>query len=324
MAAAMARYGGGRQDWIDLSTGINPWSFPMRDLDLASWVRLPQHDRLEALLSAARTAYGAGEDAAIVAAPGTQALIQALPTLLSPRRVAVVGPTYGEYAPAWRAAGHDVEEVSAPTRDTDVLVACSPNNPDGRLLERSLAEQAGDDLLLVVDEAFGDVAPGASIAGEAGRPGLLVLRSFGKFFGLAGLRLGFALGERALIERLAARLGPWAVSGPAIEVGIAALRDRGWQEATRNRLRVAALQLDNVLAERGLRVIGGTDLFRLAKTAGPARDLHAHLARCHIWTRPFANRPRWLRFGLPGPEEDWRRLERALTCAPHRPRSEGR
>lgn len=312
LAAARAEYGGMAEDWIDLSTGINPWPYPLPALPEEAWTRLPQADAEERLLQAARSAYSLPGSTALTAAPGTQAIIQVLPTLLSPRQVAVVGPTYGEHAPAWRNAGHTVLEVLEPVADADVLVLCSPNNPDGRLADPALLNWAGPNRLLVVDEAFADVAPSASFASHTGRAGLLILRSFGKFFGLAGLRLGFAAGDPVLTQRLAERLGPWAVSGPALAIGATALADHAWQEQTRTKLAQSAARLDSMLAQAGLVAEGGTALFRLVRTPGPAAEWHDRFARAHIWTRPFPKHPQWLRFGLPGSHPQWERVCAAL------------
>jgi cobalamin biosynthetic protein CobC len=314
LAQARADYGGAPEDWIDLSTGINPWPYPIPDLPREAWTQLPQPDAEARLVDAARAAYGLPDRAGLTAAPGTQALIQLLPTLLSPRRIAVVGPTYGEHAPAWRAAGYEVREVPEPVADTDVLVLCSPNNPDGRLADPALLDWAGRDRLLVLDEAFADVMPEASLCPRAGREGLLILRSFGKFYGLAGLRLGFAVGDPALTACLSQRLGPWAVSGPALAIGAAALADSAWQAETRASLAAAAARLDSLLTQAGLSITGGSSLFRLTQTTGPAQVWHERLARAHIWTRPFPAQPRWLRFGLPGTDQAWQRLETALPA----------
>lgn len=314
LAAARVAYGGQPAEWIDLSTGINPWPYPVPDLPPEAWTQLPQPDAEARLVGAARRAYSLPGSTGLTAAPGTQAIIQVLPTLLSPRRVAVVGPTYGEHAPAWHAAGHSVREVPAPVADTDVLVLCSPNNPDGRLADPALVDWAGRDRLLVLDEAFADVMPEASLCPQAGREGLLILRSFGKFYGLAGLRLGFAAGDPALTERLAEQLGPWAVSGPALAIGAAALADTDWHGLTRQRLQRNADRLDPLLTEAGFSIEGGTSLYRLVETPGPAAVWHEHLARANIWTRRFPDHPRWLRFGLPGTEEAWQRLDAALRA----------
>ena len=198
--------------------------------------------------------------------------------------MAILGPTYGEHAACWAAEGAAVATVGSleEAAAAEVVVLVNPNNPDGRIVDSERLLALADDLaarggLLVVDEAFAEVTPGASVASEAGRPGLLILRSFGKFFGLAGIRLGFALGAAAEIERLTQLLGPWAVPGPAIEIGIAALSDRGWQDETRARLLAAAKRLTDLLLAHGFADRGGTDLFRLVEhprggaALGPSR-----------------------------------------------------
>lgn len=317
LGRANARYGP-REDWLDLSTGISPFAWPLARIGTAVWRRLPQSDRLSALIDAARDAYGAGADAAILPAPGSEMLIGLLALCRRGVSVAVAGPTYGGHASAWRRSGATVEEVSEPeAARAEILVLVNPNNPDGRVTaaERVLAladRCARRGGLLVVDEAFADCVPEASVAAHAGRPGLLILRSFGKFFGLAGLRLGFALGPREEIERLAARIGPWAVSGPAIEIGIQALRDRAFIEDARARQRAAAARLDELLAAHGLTVIGGTPLFRLVSHPAAA-GLQDRLARAGILVRRFDHASAWLRFGLPGEEAAWARLAKALA-----------
>lgn len=318
LAAAEARWGRPAQGWLDLSTGINPMPYPIPAIAPAAWHRLPQHDRLRRLLETARSCYSAPAEAPIVAAPGTQILIQLLPRLRPGARVAILGPTYGEHAACWAAEGAAVATVGSleEAAPAEVAVLVNPNNPDGRIVDSGRLLALADDLaarggLLVVDEAFAEVTPGASVASEAGRPGLLILRSFGKFFGLAGIRLGFALGAATEMERLAEWLGPWAVPGPAIEIGIAALSDRGWQDETRARLLSAARRLTDLLLAHGFADRGGTDLFRLAEHPQAAR-LWDRLGRAGILVRPFPDRPALLRFGLPGDEDGFARLTDAL------------
>lgn len=316
--AAERRFGRPKDGWLDLSTGINPHPYPVAGLDAAAWQRLPDARALAALLAAAAAYYGVRDTDAVVAAPGSQAAIQWLPRLRTPSRVAVVGPTYGEHAHTWRLAGHDVTDVRAfEDADGDVVVIVNPNNPDGRILApealvaraERLARQGG---LLVVDEAFADVAPWASVAAFAGMDGLAVLRSFGKFFGLAGARLGFVLAPAALARTLRRALGPWAVAGPAVAVAIRAFADGAWIAATRARLATDRDRLAALLAEHGFAILGGTDLFVLVETPDAAR-WYAHLARHGILVRAFAEFPRWLRFGLPG-HGQWPRLEDALAA----------
>ncbi len=328
VAGAAARTGRPASAWLDLSTGINPWPYPVPPLAAETWTRLPQRDAEARLTAAARTAYGAGKAAAIVAAPGTQAILQWLPRLIAPVAVGVVEPTYGEHGAQWRAAGHAVADLAdlaaadafAAGEGPRVVALGQPNNPDGRhwppagligLADR-LAAAGG---WLVADEAFAEAMPGTSIAAAAGRPGLIVLKSFGKIFGLAGLRLGFALAPTALCDALSRALGAWAVSGPALAVGAAALEDRDWLAATRPRLDDAARRLDGVLTRAGCRPLGGTPLLRLVETPGAAGDLADRLAGHAILVRRFDAHPRWLRFGLPGAEGDWRRLTAALGVA---------
>jgi len=278
---------------------------------------------MEGLLAAARGYYGFNGHAGLVAAPGTQAILQILPQILSPEKVAVVSPTYGEHAHSWTVAGYEVVEVPTLAEAEavgDVVVIVEPNNPDGRVsgrekLKETAQRMAAKDGLLIVDGAFADVAPEADVADLAGMPGLLLLRSFGKFFGLAGVRLGFAAGEMSLVEALAKRLGPWAVSGPAIVLGERAFKDRPWIEATKTRLKEAGQSLCRLLENRGFDLVGGTDLFVLVETP-EAREVFEHLGRDGILVRPFDERLHRLRFGLPGGQDAWDRLTRSLMGAP--------
>lgn len=320
-AALEARFGKPEAGWLDLSTGINPLAYAPPAMPAEALARLPIKAEMDALLGAARKAYGVPDGAAIVAAPGTQALIQMVPTLFTPGDVTILGPTYGEHAPAWAAAGHSVQDVASicaqAARPAPCALVVHPNNPDGRTqtvqgllaFAEELFDRGG---ALVVDEAFADVTPELSVTPHAGRDGLIVLRSFGKFYGLAGVRLGFAVGAADTIARLEKKLGPWAVSGPALWAGSHALNDLDWQAATRARLKADAARLDVMVEKAGLAIVGGTDLFRLA-TSEHAQTIYEKLGRQGILIRPFAHNPQWLRFGLPGGEDDWARLEAALV-----------
>ncbi|WP_439499581.1 threonine-phosphate decarboxylase CobD [Bosea sp. (in: a-proteobacteria)] len=317
LAQAKALFPDAPEPWIDLSTGINPIPYPLPELPLSLWQRLPGAQDEAALLAAARGAYRVPDAAGIVAAPGTQILIELLPRLVEPGPVAVLGPTYGEHALAWRKAGMALREIAKRDEagDARVVVLVNPNNPDGRLVGRAelsaLAQSlAARDGLLVIDEAFVDFTPEASLIPEL-PPATLVLRSFGKTYGLAGLRLGFAIGEPVLTGRLRAALGPWAVAGPALHVGACALADKAWLDNARiDRTRDAA-RLDALLAPRG-DVVGGTALFRLLETRDAAA-LFAHLGRGGIYARRFQHDAARLRFGLPGDETSWTRLAAALA-----------
>ena len=298
--AAAALWGGARADWIDLSTGINPVPWPVPALPADAWTALPDARAAERLVGAARDLWRPPPGAGCLAVPGASAAIAAIPRLVPTGTVRIAGPTYNEHAAAFDAAGWAVAERGP----ADAAVVVHPNNPDGRL-----AGVAPDAPLTVIDESFCDALPGATLVAAAARPGALVLKSFGKFWGLAGLRLGFAIGDPALLAALAERLGPWPVSGPALAIGAAALADRGWAAAARIRLHADAARLDALMAPHGA-LAGGTPLFRLYDCDAPA--LHARLARARILSRPFPWSDRRLRLGLPAPDA-WPRVEAALA-----------
>jgi cobalamin biosynthetic protein CobC len=310
---ALQRFGGRLDDWIDLSTGINRRPYPLPKLEPRHWGALPSRSEIEALHEAGREAYGTR--APIVALAGAQAAIQLLPRRWSPGRARIVAPSYNEYAAVLRVAGWDVAEVAdlAGLAGADLAIVVNPNNPDGQRHDPAallaLSSRVGR---LVVDESFADPAPELSLAAEAGRPGLLILRSFGKFYGLAGVRLGFALGSDVEIAALSVLAGPWPVSGTAIAIGRCALRDYDWAAATSARLAGEAQRLDGLIQAQGWTLVGGTPLFRLYH-AGDAMAAQAHLATARIWSRVFAGRPGWLRLGLPGDETEWARLTAALA-----------
>lgn len=316
LRAAARKYGIPEHEWLDLSTGINPEGYPVPALPPETWRRLPDGD--DALRAAAACYYG---NESLLPVAGSQAAIQAFPRLRTRSRVAVLSPTYGEHAHAWRRAGHVVreltaEEVEASLDMLDVVVLANPNNPTGlRLAPDTLlgwrARLGARGGWLVVDEAFMDATPGESIVKEADEPGLIVLRSLGKFFGLAGARVGFTFADPELLRALEEELGPWAVSGPAQQVAAQALADCAWQEATRTRLASDSARLGRLLAEYKLTPSGGTALFQWVRTLQVVA-LHEQLARRGILTRLFTSPAASLRFGLPGSEVQWKRLERAL------------
>ncbi|MGX1108669.1 MULTISPECIES: threonine-phosphate decarboxylase CobD [Bradyrhizobium] len=310
---AQQRFGGAADDWIDLSTGINRAPYPLVDVEPRHWSALPSRSDLESLHDAARQAYAT--DAPMVAMGGAQAAIQLLPHLALKGRARILAPTYNEYAAVLSAAGWDVAEVSDLTAlaGADIAIVVNPNNPDGRRHDRqellALLPRVGR---LVIDESFADAVPDLSLAPEAGRAGLLILRSFGKFYGLAGLRLGFAVGSEADIAALAAMAGPWPVSGAAIAIGRRALLDRDWAEATAARLADDCVRLDAAARSQSWTLRGGTPLFRLYEV-GDALAAQEKLARAQIWSRVFRQKPGWLRLGLPGSEAEWSRLSAVLS-----------
>ena len=325
LKSAQAAFPDAPLPWIDLSTGINPVPWPVGQLSAAAWTRLPEAAAIAGLEGAAAGAFGPVDPACVVAAPGTQALIQWLPRLAKASQVAILGFTYGEHALVWQAAGAAVTQVGAlgELAAFDVAVAVNPNNPDGRLapvadLVRLSGQMAAKGGLLVVDEAFADVLPqAASLASRFPADGAVVLRSFGKTWGLAGLRLGFAIAAPSMAGQIRAALGPWAISGAAVEIGAAALADRSWLTGAGARLEQDGKRLDALLAAAGFSQISGTPLFRFAYHP-QAQACFTTLAQLGILVRPFPARPHHLRFGLPA-GQDWERLERALakTAARH-------
>jgi cobalamin biosynthetic protein CobC len=321
LARARTLFPDAPEPWIDLSTGINPIPYPLPSLPLSLWQHLPGADDEAALLAAARKAYRVPPGAGIVAAPGTQILIDLLPRVLPERvragPVAVLGPTYAEHALAWRKAGAEVTEPTtlAETANAASIVVVNPNNPDGRSLPVAdlaalAARCAKRDGMLILDEAFADFTPQVSLL-PALAPATIVLRSFGKTYGLAGVRLGFAIGEEAPMTALRTAMGPWAVAGPALAIGAQALADAAWLADAGAARTTDAARLDALLAPLG-RVVGGTALFRLLETPDAAL-LFAHFGRHGIYVRRFQNQSNWLRLGLPGDADAWRRLEAALA-----------
>jgi cobalamin biosynthetic protein CobC len=305
------------EPWIDLSTGVNPHAFPLPRLEPDAWRRLPDAEALTKLEAAAALRYGVAPQG-VVAGSGSQALIHALSHILPRGAVGVLAPTYGGFAAAFAAAGARVVEAKrlADMGALDVAIVVNPNNPDGRITQRAgllaLHERlARRRAMLIVDEAFADFDGEESLAASLPTSGAVVLRSFGKTYGLAGLRLGFALAATDIAQSLRAALGPWPVSGPAIAIGANALADSDWLNETRARLSQDAARLDDLLRGAGWRIIGGTRLFRLAAHVD-ARAAFERLLAAGILARPFAEAPDWLRFGLPGDGNAWERLAAAL------------
>ena len=309
---------GAPEPWIDLSTGINPHPYPLPDLALELWSRLPGAAALAELEGAAAGRYCAPLGR-VVAGPGSQALIQALARVVPRGAVGVLGPTYGGFKAAFAAAGAQVDEAKRveDMGGLDVAIVVNPNNPDGQITPRADLLALNERIrprggLLIVDEAFADFEGESESLAPVLPAGAVVLRSFGKSFGLAGLRLGFAIASAELVEPLRAALGEWPVSGPAIAIGTRALADRAWTDAMRERLGNDAARLDALLKGAGFRIVGGTRLFRLAAKSD-ARGVFGRLLAAGILTRPFAAAPDWLRFGIPADESAWRRLAATLA-----------
>ena len=299
--AAAQTFGGTRETWIDLSTGINPMPYDVGAIPPNAWTALPDAGAQNALIDAARAFWNVPDGAAILAAPGASCLIANMPRLAAAGPVSIPGPTYNEHAAAFETAGWTVNGD-----DPVASVVVNPNNPDGRIWPSNTSSPQ----LRIIDESFCDVTPNATHMADAATSGTVILKSFGKFWGLAGLRLGFAIGDPELIGALKNMLGPWPVSGPAQHIGATALRDLHWAAETRARLEKDSARLDTLMTAKGASVVGGTTLFRLYDV-GDAAAWQTRLAQSHIWSRIFPYSDRWLRLGLPHPL-DWARLEDAL------------
>jgi cobalamin biosynthetic protein CobC len=332
LGAARAAYPHAPQPWIDLSTGINPRAYPAPRARGVTLNRLPDTGELNRLEAVAAAAFGVGDPQRVVATGGTEAALRLLPYILGQRAgtiadAVIAGPTYDSHADGWARAGARARVVPDSQLEDSIvdraaLVVVNPNNPDGRIVGRDRLRYLHDAVgarggVLVVDEAFAEVTPEASVADIAGSdaaPQLVVLRSFGKFYGLAGLRLGFVLGAPDLMARMRSVIGDWPVSVDALAAGCAAYADRDWAHRTRLQLTRSARRLDEVLSRYGFGVVGGTSLYRLVR-ADDAPVRFERLAAAGILTRPFQYDSSLLRFGLPGTPDAWRRLTDVLRAA---------
>lgn len=308
LAAAAREHGIPLDKWVDLSTGIHPVGYPVPPIPPECWLRLPEDE--DGLLPAAADYYATKN---LLPCAGSQAAIQALPFLRASSRVGILSPTYAEHAHAWRQAGHAVEMLADyEASNLDVLVLANPNNPTGRLIPAATllewyAELASRGGWLIVDEAFMDATPEFSLSAHAGLPGLIILRSLGKFFGLAGIRAGFVLAWPELLAALQEKLGPWSVAHPTRWVTQQALANHEWQAEQRIWLAQQSLQLADLLTRHDLAPDGGTALFQWVKTPD-AEKIHYQLARLGILTRLFIESSS-LRFGLPADERAWAKLD---------------
>ncbi len=306
------------ENWLDLSTGINPDGWPVPIIPSSAWERLPEDE--DELIHAAKSYYGATH---LLPVAGSQAAIQTLPLLRKKSRVAILSPAYAEHAHAWKSAEHDLTplafedvETAMNTNNFDVLLLVNPNNPTGQqfspetllALHKKLAGRGG---WLIIDEAFVDSTPDISLAAMTHQQGLIILRSLGKFFGLAGARVGFVLAETPLLDALKNRLGPWTISGPARFVASKALQDQAWQEKMRLQLNHEGQRLKKLLSRHGLEPTGGTTLFQWL-CCDHASMIHENMAQQGILTRLFID-PHSIRFGLPNSENGWQRLDLALS-----------
>lgn len=315
---AINKYNIPKQQWLDLSTGINPNGWPIPDIPAECWQRLPE--TADGLVKAAQQYY---QCSSILPVAGSQAAIQTLPLLRAKCKVGVLTPAYAEHAYSWKQAGHHVielnnEDIASQLHQIDVLILINPNNPTGKRFTKQqlldwhsqLKQRKG---WLIVDEAFIDSMPEESLSDFPVCEGLIILRSIGKFFGLAGIRCGFVLTEVSLLMALNEKLGPWAISHPSRYIATRALLDKNWQQQTGLALKSQSIRLVSLLAKYDLRAENATDLFVWVKTS-IAPQLYEQLAQQGLLTRLFSV-PNSLRFGLPKNEQQWRYLEYCLNKA---------
>lgn len=303
---------------LDLSTGINPQAFPVTDCDAAKWHKLPQQADEAALLKAAATYMSCASNHLLIA-PGSQILISQLPYTVLNKTVQIMSPTYGEHTNCWQAAGHTVIHTRPDEGlrvEAEVCIITNPNNPDGFITKRNTIisharSLAARDGMLVVDEAFADIAPEVSVTDLVDDLPIVVLRSFGKFFGLAGARIGFLVAGSEIKREFAQKFGPWAVSGPALDVATRAYLDQKWITDTRKELANQMERLINLMDKVGISHVGGTSLFGLFRHPDMAR-INQKLISAGIYARTFDYNPNWLRFGLPANDQDWSQLQTTL------------
>jgi L-threonine-O-3-phosphate decarboxylase len=320
LIAAARKYKRPLHEWLDLSTGINPIPYVVPEIPAEIWRRLPQDN--DELLEAASAYFGT---AALLAVSGSQAAIQLIPHLFERSRVGLMLPSYNEHKHAWIQAGHEIVEIQSNSSisaqcsqlQLDVLLLCNPNNPTGDLIDLQTIEECLSIMkkkqgTVLVDEAFMDSTPEKSVLPllEQYQDNLIVLRSLGKFFGLAGARVGFVAASTQILSALTEKLGPWTISGPSRFVACHALRNTQWQESNRHFLKTTAKKLLDELASAKLPADGYTDYFAWVKHRN-ARQLHEMLCQAGIFTRYFAE-PASIRFGLPATATESLRLRAEL------------
>lgn len=317
--AMNAAYPDAQQPWIDLSTGINPWPYPEASVSEQALTRLPTRSLYIACRDAMAVAIGA-EPEALLLSPGSELLIRVLPDVLSPARVAVLQPMYADHIEAWSRSGADIIQTNDPLAyadSVDAIVLSHPNNPDGRVfdheaLSATLTKLRARNGWLIIDEAYADLVPDLSFAPRGGEDNLIILRSFGKFYGLPGVRLGGVLAPEPVRHVLADRLGVWPVSGTALEIGERAYGDVAWQQQMRAQLVDGAARLDDILKTTRMKRVGGTYLYRFVEVQS-AHDVFQILARAGIYVRRFDGSQTHLRIGLPSTAEAETRLKNALS-----------
>lgn len=297
-------YGGLKSNWIDLSTGINQSSYPIPDIPKSIWEKLPDKSQVEEFERSARKFWKVPNNAEIICASGTSMIISALPGIFEKGNVDIHEPSYNEYEAAFTRNGWNIGN-----RDLNARILINPNNPDGKIWHSDKILNNGK--LTIIDESFCDLTPRNSLITHSNTPGVIILKSFGKFWGLAGLRFGCAIGLPETLKDLKDMLGPWPASGPALLIANNALANDSWAENTIKRLDNDMRSLDSILTQNGLKVIGGTSLFRLI-FAPNASKLKNDLCKNKILTRTFSYSKHYLRIGIPSRDAHWKRVDDAF------------
>ena len=328
-------YGVSMDAWLDMSTGISPWSYPVDDLPSNVWRDLPPSN--DELIATAKKYYQIDEQNVVVS-PGSQLSIRLLPQLFAKSKVALPVLGYQEHALSWKLAGHqlcfyqNVEELIQLIEDgkVDHAVVINPNNPSCEKTTKEKLSYISNSIkgVLLVDEAFMDfyqTAPsqipessfGSAISLNA--ENVIVVRSIGKFFGLAGLRLGFVIGLHPVLQKLQTLFQPWAINHASMLISRQALADTQWQEQQRLKIKAGAKQLEPLLFSlcqdfQELRIENTALFCSVFAQSIDVQKLHKQLAMLGVWTRMSNpdDKQAWLRFGLVGDMESFKQRIKKL------------
>ena len=309
---AIKKYGGEREDWIDLSTGINGTSYPWQQSIKFELRNLPSNKLLVNLERAASAAYKVAENTETAAVSGAQQIISLLPICLkSYNSVAILGPTYNEYEKAFKSSGIKAQTVSEVSKlsSSDIAIIVNPNNPTGKVI----AEEILDDLskkvrILIIDESFKTFSSRRIQKFE----NVIQINSLGKFFGLAGVRLGFVSGPSDFIKSVRRMLGPWPISSIAAEIGTIALNDNTWISEMEKILLEGSNVLHKACSTKNWKLVGKTNLFHTYATSS-SLEVEKQFAAHYIWIRTFDYSETWVRLGIPTSKYEWTRVRQALN-----------
>ena len=312
---AISFYGGKESEWIDLSTGINPNSYPIPKLSISDWRSLPTKTEIKDLESIIKSKQKISSE--IIMVPGAQMAINFLPFLLKGEgtEVRILTPTYNEYNYCFTNTGFKVNSCQKFNQlfNSDIAIIVNPNNPDGKIYEiNELFELSKSVKILIVDESFIDSVECDSIVNQLNEDvsNIIVIRSFGKFFGLAGLRLGYVFSGKEIIRKFKRFFGPWQISKMSVKIATIAFSDDVWIKKTKNNLNEKANAIDNLMKKINWKITGGTNLFRLYSTSNS--DLAQKLlAEKFIWSRKFSYSKKWIRLGIPN-ERDFKKLKKIV------------